>query len=42
MFLMMFASPLQIHLMIALTANPSVHNPCNIGRENLQDVMRQD
>uniref|UniRef100_A0A6N2LFE2 Uncharacterized protein n=1 Tax=Salix viminalis TaxID=40686 RepID=A0A6N2LFE2_SALVM len=36
MVLMVFASPLQMHLMIALTANPSEHNPCNIGRENLQ------
>lgn len=34
MVLMMFASPLQMHLMTALTANPSEHNPCNIGREN--------
>ena len=31
----MFGSPLQIHRMIALTANPSVHSPCSMGRENL-------
>lgn len=35
MLFTMFGSPLQMHLMIALTANPSVHNPCSIGRENL-------
>jgi hypothetical protein len=41
MVLMMFASPLQMHLMTALTANPSEHNPCNIGRENLQHVKKK-
>ena len=40
MLLIKFGSPLQIHLMIALTANPSVHNPCKIGRENLWQCVR--
>lgn len=39
MLLIKFGSPRQIHLMIALTANPSVHNPCNIGRENLDKML---
>lgn len=39
-FLTMFGSPLQINLMIALTANPIVHSPCNIGREKLQHRMQ--
>ena len=40
MLLTKFGSPLQIHLMIALTANPSVHNPGKIGRENLWQCGR--
>lgn len=36
MVLTAVGSPLQTHLMIALIAKPSVHNPCNIGRGNLQ------
>lgn len=35
MLLTMFGPPLHIHLMIALTAKPSVHSPWSIGRENL-------
>lgn len=39
-FLTICGSPLQIHLIIALTAKPSVHSPCNIGRENLQQMIK--
>lgn len=41
MLLTKFGSPRQTHLMIALTANPSVHNPCNIGRENLHKMLER-
>lgn len=33
--LTMLGSPPHIHLIIPLTAKPSVHSPCSIGRENL-------
>lgn len=41
MFLIMFWSPPQMHLITALTANPSVQSPCRIGRENLFKVEKK-